>query len=113
MEDKPVKRDAAGKFQDSGNPKGRPIDEMRLGVLSKVIDHYTEGDKFEQVMAVLDNLIFVKKSVHALRLLFEFIMGKPEQAVKMNSDAMTRIVIEHVRPPAAVEEPVGKEDTGP
>ncbi|MDA2920649.1 DUF5681 domain-containing protein [Desulfobacterota bacterium AH_259_B03_O07] len=75
----------------SGNPKGRPRKEMSFtSLLKEAIEQKCPEDKKKRTWAQVMNEQLLKKAkkgdLQAMRLIYEYVEGKPRQEIESPSD---------------------------
>ena len=79
----------------SGNPNGRPKREAEAAALDTFRKRFNNGNFAE----VLDALMRQAKkgNMAAIKLVMEYLLGKPVQELDMNQDGDLRITVEYVK----------------
>lgn len=97
MSDKPKERDERGRFApgNSGNPTGRPKRSVEEASLDRFRARYSNGE-WSALLDALDRQV-KRGNIQAIRLVFEYLLGKPSQPVDMQSDSVVRIIVQHER----------------
>ena len=79
----------------SGNPNGRPKREAEAAALDTFRKRFNNGSFAE----VLDALMRQDKkgNVAAIKLILEYLLGKPSQEIDLNQDGELKITVEYVK----------------
>jgi hypothetical protein len=78
---------------ESGNPNGRPKRSVEEAALEQFRSHFRNGN----MGAVIDSLQrqAARGNVQAIRLVLEYMLGKPPQEVDLNTDGILRVIVEY------------------
>jgi hypothetical protein len=89
--------DGKWKPGQSGNPNGRPCKTVEQEALDKFRAHFRNGN-FETILTALQKQAN-KGNVRAIQLVFDYLVGKPAQAIDLQSSGEIKVTVEYTRAP--------------